>query len=81
MATRIRKTCNPRQQSLARRQQFWDQVALSWPPSAALAAMGIANLLPKAMTVLSGVPAFFRPNALVLLGVHVERGMEKVSYY
>ena len=72
---------NPREQRLARLQQFWEQVELRWPPAAALAALGMAHLLPNAMTVLSGVPAFFRLNAQALRGVHAELGVEQASYY
>jgi NTE family protein len=72
---------NPREQRLARLQQFWDQVEHRWPPAAALAALGMANLLPNAMTVLSGIPAFFRPNVEALRGLRAEVGVERASYY
>jgi NTE family protein len=72
---------NPLDQRLARLQQFWDQVELRWPPAASLAALGMANLLPNAMTVLSGIPAFFKPNLHALQGVRAEVGVEQASYY
>jgi NTE family protein len=37
---------NPRDQRLARLQQFWDHMELRWPATSALAAMGLANLFP-----------------------------------
>ena len=72
---------NPRELRLARLQQFWQQVEHRWPAAAALAAMGMANLLPNAMTVMSGIPAFFRPNSHALRGVRADVGVEQASYY
>jgi NTE family protein len=72
---------NPRAQRLARMRQFWDQIEHRWPPAAALAAFGLANMLPNAMTMLSGIPAFFKPNAQALRGVRADVGIEHASYY
>ena len=72
---------NPRELRLARLQQFWEQVELAWPPSAALAAMGMLNLVPNAMTVLSGIPAFFKPNVHAMRGLRADLGVEQASYY
>jgi NTE family protein len=72
---------NPRELRLARLKQFWDQVELGWPPAVALAALGLANLLPNAMTVLSGIPAFFKPNVQALRGTRAEVGVEQAAYY
>ncbi|MBC7942418.1 MAG: patatin-like phospholipase family protein [Chitinophagaceae bacterium] len=72
---------NARELRLTRLQQFWQQVELGWPPAAALAALGLANLVPNAMTMLSGIPAFFKPNVQALRGVRAEVGVEQASYY
>jgi NTE family protein len=72
---------NPRAQRLAQLQAFWSRTTLRWPPAAVLAPWSLANLLPNAMTVLSGVPAFFKPNPLALRGVHARLGVEQAAYY
>jgi NTE family protein len=72
---------SPRELRLARLQQFWDQVELRWPPAAALAAIGMANLLPNAMTMRSGIPAFSKPSVHALRGLRADVGVEQASCY
>jgi NTE family protein len=71
----------PREHRLTRLRKFWDLVEHRWPPTAAFAAMGMANLLPNAMTVLSGIPAFFKPSAHALRGARADVGVESAAYY
>lgn len=72
---------NPVESRLDHLQRFWSQMESRWPPAAALAALGLANLLPNAMAVIGGVPAFFRPSVHALRGVRAEVGVEQAAYY
>jgi len=72
---------NRREQRVQRLRQFWSLVEQRWPAAGALAALGLANLLPNAATVIGGIPAFFKPSLRAMRGVHADVGVELAAYY
>ncbi len=72
---------NPRPARLPRLREFWNLVEQRWPPTGAWAALGLANLLPNAATMLGGIPGFFQPNPRAWYGAHAELGAEQAAYY
>ena len=72
---------NPRDMRLERLRMFWQQVASKWPPATALEALGLDRFFPNAATVLSGIPAFFKPNPQSWRGVRADVGIEQAAYY
>lgn len=72
---------NAPEDRIERLQEFWCRVQHSpwvemlgvWPLTGSLAA----NLT----TISQGIPAFFRPNPLAFLGLHVPLGSESAGYY
>jgi len=72
---------NRREQRVERLRQFWSLVEQRWPAAGALAALGLANLLPNAATVIGGIPAFFKPSLHAMRGVHADVGVELAAYY
>jgi NTE family protein len=72
---------NPRELRAERLWRFWRQAESAWPPMSALAALGLANLLPNAATVIGGIPGIFAPNPLAWGGVRAELGVDRAAYY
>ena len=72
---------NPSHQRLPKLQQFWGQMEQRWPSAPALAPLGLSRFLPNAMSVVAGIPGFFKPNAQALRGVRAEVGIEQAAYY
>ncbi|HLN08715.1 MAG TPA: patatin-like phospholipase family protein [Xanthobacteraceae bacterium] len=66
---------------LPRLQEFWRR--LQRPPSWAAPSIwpGTADAQSQWMTLLGGVPAFFKPNPLAFLGSHVRLGADRAGYY
>jgi NTE family protein len=73
---------NPAPRRLERLRDFWKQVQqnagpLSIPPGFSLAESMASNWL----TIMAGIPAFFVPNPMALLGQHVPVGIANAAYY
>jgi NTE family protein len=73
---------NPPRQRLERLRDFWKQVqqdmgGLLFPPGPALQGMKAVNWL----TVVAGIPAFFVPNPMAMLGQHLPVGIAHAAYY
>ena len=72
---------NAPEQRLQALQAFWRGVEQRQPAAGALAALGLANLMPNLATMARGIPGFFQPNPQVWRGVHAELGVEQAAYY
>jgi NTE family protein len=72
---------NPLELRLPRLREFWRQVEQRQPSAGALAALGLANLMPNAATVLGGIPSFFKPSMHAWRGARAELGVEQAAYY
>src|SRR5689334_3647116 len=73
---------NPPQQRLERLHGFWKQVqqdmgGLLFSPGHALPGIKAVNWL----TMVAGIPAFFVPNPVAMLGQHLPVGIAHAAYY
>src|SRR6478735_48583 len=66
---------------LDRLHRFWDRVEQKGFAPSSLDPFGIAAALGTMSTVLRGIPAFFAPNPLALLGAKARTSVERASYY
>ncbi len=72
---------NPPEKRMDRLHEFWDRMELNKtnPFSTGFGLFG--NALTNANTTTFGIPGFFSPNPLALLGQKTKLGIEKASYY
>jgi NTE family protein len=73
---------NPPEQRLERLRTFWNSVeqnAGANVPAFCLPALGDAMV--HLMTLATGIPSFFAPNPMALLGQHALVGIEHAAYY
>lgn len=72
---------NPPEKRMECLHEFWDRMELkkSSPFSSGFGLFG--NALTNANTTAFGIPGFFAPNPLALLGQKTKLGIEKASYY
>ena len=72
---------NPPDKRMERLHEFWDRMELkkSSPFTSGFGLFG--NALTNATTTAFGIPGFFAPNPLALLGQKNKLGIEKASYY
>ena len=66
---------------MERLHEFWDRMDLNQanPFGAFISLFG--SSMSNMNTVLNGVPGFFEPNPLILMGQHANVGIERASYY
>ena len=72
---------NPPEQRLQRMTEFWHR--MTHPRMTQFVGMvpGLGALAANAMTVMGGLPAFFRPNPWAFLGMQTPLGSELAGYY
>jgi NTE family protein len=66
---------------LTRLKDFWNRVEHSGPQRAYASLPFIGAMTANWITIMSGVPGFFKPNPLAFLGQHVPLGSESAAYY
>ena len=72
---------NPPEKRLERLHEFWDCMELNKSNPFSIGFGLFGNALTNANTTAFGIPGFFAPNPLALLGQKAKLGIEKASYY
>jgi NTE family protein len=72
---------NRREDRLARLEEFWRRVESHPNWNLGGVSSGLSDALSNWSTVIGGIPAFFQPNLLAHLGIHLPLGSDLAGYY
>ncbi len=72
---------NPVERRLAQLEEFWRRITFNAMAEFASQLPCVGQYAANAMTLATGIPAFFEPNPTAFLGVEVPLGCEAAGYY